>query len=235
MQHPGTHFAEILQRKLDAEMMYLGRGGMSNGGICLQLEAAMDLEPDLIIFNTSYADRVEFAIDTSEIRPHYGVRDILYAHSESVSTYFGVTDQASLIVDNLSSLLQVNKGQAYERWNRLYNDIDNFESKRQALKVWFDALYTPGWKNQIDRWCLEAVTRRMVDRNLSFLLYLDVARVGTLPWFNESNNISNQIIPRFYATFIDIEIDPGYHTTYEIQKQIADFLLVHLAKHRLLR
>lgn len=235
MQHPGTHFAEILQKKLDAEMLYLGRGGMSNGGICLQLEAVMDMSPDLVIFNTSYADRVEFALDTADGRQNYSVRDIVYAHTESVSTYFGVTERPNLIVDNLSSLLHLNQGQAYERWNRLYSDIDNFDRKRQALKTWFNELYTPGWKRQVDRWCLQAVTRQLVDRNIPFVMYLDVARVGNLPWFNESNNISDQIISRFYAKFIDIEIDPGYHTTYDVQKQIAEYLLVHMAKHHLIR
>lgn len=235
MQHPGTHFAEILQQTLGADMVYLGRGGMSNGGICLQLETAMVLEPDLIIFNTSFADRVEFALDTSRSKSQYTVRDIVYAHTESVSSYYGVEQDADLIVDNLSSLLQTNSSPAYDRWNRLYEDVADFEHKRRALRTWFEALYTPAWKAQVDRWCLEAVVRRMVDQHIPYLMFLDVIKIGHLPWFNSANNVSDLVINQFYRQFIDIDIDPGYHTTYEVQRGIATFLLDHLHRHQLVR
>lgn len=235
MQHPGTHFAEILQRELGAEMVYLGRGGMSNGGICLQLETAMVLEPDLIIFNTSFADRIEFAMDTNRYTPHYTVRDIIYAHTESVSSYYGVEQDANLIVDNLSSLLQTNSAPAYDRWNRLYENIADFEHKRRALRTWFEALYTPAWKAQVDRWCLEAVIRRMVDQGIPFLMFLDVIKIAHLPWFNSVNNISDPVINQFYRQFIDIDIDPGYHTTYEVQRGIAAFVLSHLHRHNFVK
>ena len=48
---PGAHFSEIISKSIGYDLYNISRGGMSNGGICAQLEFALKFRPEFIIYN----------------------------------------------------------------------------------------------------------------------------------------------------------------------------------------
>ena len=153
---PNTHFTQIVAEKLNLDLVCLSRGGMSNGGICAQIESAIDMNPDLIIFNTTCFDRIEVSIENS-LKVNYlnnpekfsqnlnntnrswiTAENILYRHQQYVTTYSNnLNKNPRIISDNLISLLtedSSNFGNIYD------NDINNMKSKKHAIKEYFEEI-----------------------------------------------------------------------------------------------
>ena len=86
---PDLHFSEILSKKINYDLKTYARGGMSNGGICIQIESAIKKQADLIILNTTMADRLEIPIIPGEGIPDTAINidHILYNHPQSLSSY----------------------------------------------------------------------------------------------------------------------------------------------------
>lgn len=225
----GSHFAELLAKKFDAELLYYSRGGMSNAGICIQLQDAIRSKPDLILLDTTFYDRTEFSIAKKSQRDFH-VTDIVYAHREAVSTYQPWLNQnPTLIVDNLKSLLKLPESPA--RWNDLYVNTPGFAEKVEALKHYLVYLYDPAWKWQIDTWCMYAGLHQLETSGIPYLIVLDPLQIKHFPWITEKNYMPPSI-DSFYsdADFWKSDKDPGYHTTPEAQEQICQKILNHLKK-----
>ena len=61
--YAGTHFSEIVAKEINYELVAYSRGGMSNGGICIQVKSAIEAKPDLILVGTTYFDRLEYRFE----------------------------------------------------------------------------------------------------------------------------------------------------------------------------
>jgi len=223
----GSHFSELLSKIVDAELLYYSRGGMSNAGICIQLQDAIRSQPDLILLDTTFVDRVEFSINNRPTQEFHAT-DIVYAHKEAAATYHPWMNQnARLIVDNLNSLLELPESPA--RWNNLYKDIPEFKEKISALKQYVTYLYDPSWKTQLDQWCIYAVMHRLDQSDIPYLVVLDALGIQNFPWINEKNYIAHKI-SQYYTdpNFWKNDKDPGYHTPPEVQENICQEIVKHL-------
>ena len=54
---PGTHFSELLRASIN-----LARGGASNTLIGFQLQTAISLNPDVVIFTSTTSSRIDYPI-----------------------------------------------------------------------------------------------------------------------------------------------------------------------------
>lgn len=227
----GSHFAELVAEKLNAQLQVYSRGGMSNGGICVQIKDAILAKPDLILLGTSGFDRVEFSI-ANKSNSQFHITDIVYAQRESVSTYFPwLNNQPSMIVDTLSSLLS--QPDCPERYKNQYVHIPNIDEKISALKEYLIHLYDPMWKQQIDHWCMYATLHQLHESGIPYLIVRDLLGVSYFPWLNQRNYIAPKV-DRIYnecrnlsAYFWENE-DPGYHTPPDTQIKICQEILNHL-------
>jgi hypothetical protein len=105
VRYPGAHFSEILKNQYGYTVINLARGGMSNVGICFQIEQALKFKPKTILFNQTDAQRMAFSID--KFQPELGLQNIRYTDSVSGSCGSSfVGDEKSPIIDDvLSSLI----------------------------------------------------------------------------------------------------------------------------------
>lgn len=223
----GSHFAERLSKTFNSELYYYSRGGMSNAGIGIQVEDAIQLQPDLILLDTTFVDRVEFNIADKQGHDFH-TTDIVYAHTEAVaSQHPWFNKNSTMIVDNLNSLLALPGSP--ERWNNLYKDIPNINEKITALKQYVTYLYDPKWKRQLDLWCMYAVLHKLERSGIPYLIVLDALGVRNFEWITERTYIAPKISqyytdPNFWKT----DKDPGYHTPPEVQENICQEILKHL-------
>jgi hypothetical protein len=74
----GKHFSELLSPH---EVINLARGGMSNIGICFQLEQAARLTPDVVVIGTTDSERIEIPSGHRTFNVQQGLKNIVYTHS----------------------------------------------------------------------------------------------------------------------------------------------------------
>ena len=74
----GKHFSELLSPH---EVINLSRGGMSNIGICFQLEQAARLTPDVVVVGTTDSGRIEIPSGHGTFNVQQGLKNIVYTHS----------------------------------------------------------------------------------------------------------------------------------------------------------
>lgn len=78
---PGAHFTEILSKTHN--VTNYARGGMSNVGICFQIQSALRTCPDVLIMNTTDSNRITFPID--DFNEENGIGNIRYDDSVSAT------------------------------------------------------------------------------------------------------------------------------------------------------
>ncbi len=140
---PSTHFSELLTDNY--EVINLARGGVSNTVICLQLQTAAALDPDLIIFNTTDSNRTEFVYNNQPVNC-ISLKDIIYPY-DSDSSY------GSPYVGN------VNARYMSDVWSAILtprpdNPLKYSNSKIQSLKNYFTEVFDEPLKQLIDNWII---------------------------------------------------------------------------------
>jgi len=141
--NPMTHFSELLDNKY--QVTNLARGGVSNTVICLQLQTASTLNPDLIIFNTTDFNRTEFVYNNRPVN-QVSLKDIIYPY-ESDSSY------GSPYVGNANARYMSDVWQAILT-PRPDNPLKYSDSKIQSLKNYFTEIFDGPLKQLIDNWIL---------------------------------------------------------------------------------
>lgn len=224
--HPNTHFAELSAEVLDYHLTVYARGGMSNLGICLQIEEAIKKKPDLILFNTTGHDRTEVPLNFTNSRHYtpgqktYTMQDIIYEESISVSTHSKKTNKngPNLISDTMHRLL---KGK------ECYKNVPNIDFIRQAVRFHFEFLHDPDWQRQKDLWCLYACIHKLHESKIPYLYIFPESEVlDYCPFIDKQHTLLDK-----KSVSLQIgEKDPGYHTTPDSQFRMSRFLIEYIRK-----
>jgi hypothetical protein len=226
-KHAGTHFSELIAKELNYELIAYSRGGMSNGGICIQIDTAINLnpKPDLILVGTTSYNRIEWPINQDPIEK-FTVQDLVYNDHKSFlsSSYTWLNKTPKLVSTILSDI--------WERYKKsAYYEIDPLiEHRVRALYRYFELLYHPSWKREQDKLMLYAILHKLHVSKIPYVICFEGIKnyAKEFEWLNYGNSLNY-----FYTQFNEIlacsnvtaETDPGYHTTPECQQKIADKLL----------
>lgn len=244
LSFPGTHFSEIFSKELDFELLCYSRSGMSNAGIAIQLNTAIEKRPDLIIFNTTGFDRTEIPVKYSnEFKLHdtykcYTVENLLYTQSLGLSSNYDWVNKNSNIwsigISDVLSHMTFNKNlNQYFNHNAMSNLelIEDFEEKVKATKSWFNFLYDPKLKKMIDSLMMYGIMHKLHMSNIPYIWVHDslfsIGNPVDFSWMPNKNNVSVQGGTIVYNNRNLENQDPGYHTTFEGQHKIAQFLIEH--------
>lgn len=216
VDYPGKHFSEIVSTNLGLELVAYSRSGISNGGIALQILEAINQKPKLILLNLTFYDRIEFRLDENISQP-ITFNSLDYSLS---TNDLSVQEKRSgpLASDNFSSLLSENA--TYPK------------DKLTAIKTYFEELYCGEWKRQTDGMMMYAVLDTLHKSNIPYLIMQDNLQLERflcpISWIGDKNNISQQLIPLFDKPK---DFDPGFHTSFETQQEVAQFVLNHYDKY----
>lgn len=227
---PGLHFSEIVANKLGYELIPLARGGMSNGGIVAQIDLALTMSPDLILMNTTSANRIEFQLRPNTIGKPVTSLNFAYPYKDDLSGYNPFTNKdVTMGSDNLLTLIEWFKPKYFNEFYGKYSDEAII--KHAAINSFFAELYDEQWKYQMDTLIHYATIHKLFMSNTPNLIMLDALHTTTkLPWLPDKN------IGMTMEEFIKIKdklnppnfTDPGYHTTPEAQEILANDVLLRL-------
>lgn len=217
----GTHFSERLADELGYELIMYSRPGSSNGGICVQIEEAIKAKPDLILFGQTVADRVEVRIIEEMFT---GKGFIYYDDPVALADLVGKhEDNPSILSDNLSSLLIGSLAHVLKDKSKSWCD-----ERTTALQNWFNLLYSPKMKRQIDTWCLYAVQHKLYESKIPAIKVIDLLNYDT-PWYKCCTGDTYK--PTHYIPDVD---SVGYHTNTSRQKDIVNDIKNYISKNNLL-
>lgn len=223
----GTHFSEIIAKDLGYELILNSFPGSSNGGICIQLEDAINQQPDLILFGQSLPDRIELNVSDEPFDyDNYHIYDTKLVELKDLVRY---GSNPNIISENLYGLLSepnfliCSFPHKTKNWRKERHD---------ALKKWFMYLYSPTMKRQIDVWCLYAVQHKLKVSGIPAIKVIDLLDYDT-PWydcvtkntykFNNQHSLGDP--PDEFAR---------YHTTKNRQIDIANIIKKRMREMKIL-
>lgn len=228
LYHKETHFSEIFAKALDFDLIVYARSAMSNGGIILQILQAIDEKPDLIFFSTTNSDRIEFPIDPLyKYNRKIQIQDIQYkSYGKNETSCIQHNLNGNIISDNLTTLLN-NAGQFAHNHKIPKERLD-------AVKKYFEHIYIDNWKWQQDCMMMYFALHQLYKSNIPYIWCFDFLNLFTgypLDWVEDKNLVLEKFYELRCTPPNETYRDPGYHTSYETQKLMADFIIEHYDKY----
>lgn len=151
-RQPGTHVTELMAQELGAELISLAKPGSSNFAIRLQLDTAIKLKPDLILFEFTNAQKVDLPLSVlnkhSQYRNSEGANNLRYTGYENVIPSVIDSTKESIVSDGIKNFID---GQCFPENTALTR------TSRQALQYWFTELYDEQIKYHQDYYICSSV------------------------------------------------------------------------------
>lgn len=198
------HFSQLLSEKYNLEVINLARGGISNLGICYQLQQALDLSPDYVIHNITDPARVDIPI-RENFYPPLGLKNFIYHSPDDASygtEYVGGLNSAilSIVPDGLESMK--------------YFSVPL--EKIQAVKYYHAHLFNWQLKRETDRWMIEYWQNKLTNRGIK------VISLGST--VDSPPNLIGNIMYEFVKQHPEYIVKKLYHTDRATQELVAEQL-----------
>lgn len=237
---PGTHYSEILAKKIGWLLLNYARRGCSNGGLRLQIQEAIDQRADFVIIVPTGWDRIEIP-----------VRDNFYKKTENTIGSWKNLLQ-NFLLDKKNSCFDISRGISNINYNAsednqmifetIFSLAENYEheyrkdklsdEKVTALRYFINHIYDSSWKQQIDKWVISSGITKLYEHSIPFsiergMLWKDREDIlKDVPIFVPSYYVrqDNELIGTgtFLHPLKDTDNDPGYHSEPEGQIWIAE-------------
>lgn len=225
-----THFSEIFAKSLDWQLISYARPGMSNGGICLQLETAIKSNPDFILFSTTWADRIEFSIHDKNKSFDFDITDIVYTNLDQ-NLYLSdpsINKNPRIVSESLGSLTS--------HPHKHYLNIPEWQEKHKAIHDYFRYLYNFEWKLRTDKLQIYAILHKLELSKIPYLFCFDHVRMepyNSVPWLTKKNDLREEFELIWYTRPKATKQNPEmkYHTGIQEQKELAKIVLEHHQKY----
>lgn len=222
-----THFSQLICKEQNWQLEWYARPGSSNGGICTQIEQAINDKVDLILFGTTTYNRIEYTLETIlDKDPSHiweGCKNLTLENIAPPSNKYKDQDNSyEIISDNLMAILQK---QTFIDNNKQYTTLSNEDllKKYNAMRDWFIWIYHPAWKQKLDRWCLHAVCQKLRESKIPYECVIDFVGMPDTYW------VDTPILgEEWLKSYRGPDNGPGYHTTTDNQ-----IVIKNLVKQRL--
>ena len=189
---PGTHYSELLSN-MGFNVRNLARGGITNTAICFQIQEAIKLNADLVIFTSTSPDRLDIPIGRFD--PSLGLKNFVYTFQSDSSTGDPLVGDvnAPIYSDVVPSLL----GGRPDAPKHLITD-----EHLLAIKYYLTFLHSSELKNEVDTWIIQYWTSKIKCLNLK------TSTIGK-PLYN------------YVKQHPDKRQQAVYHTDIETQEKVA--------------
>ena len=173
LKETGTrgHFSQILEDQYGYKVLHFAHGGFSNTGILFQMQEAVKHQPDVIVYNKTWASRVTIRIN-NQFYPEHGLKNFMYTNQHMASTH-------EPWAGNLNSAILSTVPQG----------IDHLISteKLQAVKQYLNELFDYDLQQTLDNWLFEYWHSKIIDAGILPLCFNDDG-VGKIAYdFSEKN------------------------------------------------
>jgi len=185
------HFSQILEDQYGYKVLQFAHGGFSNTGIMFQIQEAVQHQPNVIVYNKTWAGRLTIKLKDG-FRPDKGLKNFVYFNPHMPSTHEPwAGDLNSFILSTVPQGLETNTIVSPE--------------KLQATKHYFAELFDYDMQQILDNWLFEYWHDKIAKANILPLCFND-ADIGRIAYkFSLANPT----------------IDSPFHTDRATQEQVA--------------
>lgn len=196
-----SHFSNVLER-YGYNIINIARAGASNTLICFQLQRAIELNPDLVIFRRTDPNRID--IPVGKYRSTRGLKNFIYGfdiETSYTSPYVGDLD-APVMTNTFNGFL------IDDRQRTLHAKIQSSDGVREAIKHYVTYIFNAGLQRERDTWMIEHWKHQMEKANVPYIELTSNGIGKELDEYTQSNpDKVNQYV---------------YHTDAATQQTVAD-------------
>jgi hypothetical protein len=169
------HFSQILEDSYGYDVINLARGGTGTIGICYQIQQAVFLNCDVVIYSRTNPGRLEVPLTDKKFDPKLGLRNFLYHYPDETSygsPYVGGPDAPFLsqIFNMLIPQTDPKEKEIADRYVKLSDEL------KQAVQVYITHIWDPELKRETDRWAYEYWEYRCRERQIKIICFNDHAQ-----------------------------------------------------------
>lgn len=153
------HFSQILEDTYGYRVTNLAHGSFSTVGICFQIQQAITMDPDIIIYNTTDASRFELVMN-GKFDAAAGLRNIVY-FDNGVTSY-----RRADTGDTESAVFSTNHARLGERVYFRKN-VETTQSQIDAVDQYMKHFFDYGLKTQTDSWMIGYWHQQIIDAGIT--------------------------------------------------------------------
>ncbi len=148
MKNSREHFSQVLEDRFGYTVVNLARSSMSTAGICFQIQAAIQLQPDVIVYAETGPARLNIPM-TNKFHASAGLKNFIYhVPNEAAYGHDMVGDaSAAIFSQNISTLADMSDHSIHAF---LESPID--PEVRQAVKMYVAYIYHEELQHVIESW-----------------------------------------------------------------------------------
>ena len=193
---PGTHFSELLGASVN-----LARGGASNTLIGFQLQTAISLNPDIVIFTSTDSGRIDYPIPGRNFNSKKGLQNFVYPYNSDSST-------GNAHVGDLSAAIWSDVGQALTQPRPdlptgLHNRINV-----EAVKSYIAYIQNKSLNDVTNGWLIGYWKHELTAANIPYVHIFRGSKYAQAMYY-------------YTDTYPDLRTQCVYHTDSETQVSVA--------------
>ena len=197
-KHHRNHFSQILEDTYGYSVINLARGGASAINIGYQIQTAIELKPDIVIYARTKFPRLDIRASTKHFKPTVGLKNFAYTNPSEASFYSPyVGDKtAPIFSNNYGSLISA----------PLFNEklfLKIPKEKQTAVEQFYLHLYDENLSADTYQWIYEYWEFKLVKHNIEYIPFNNIGKEAIV--FSQTNPDYPEI----------------YHTDFETQKIVA--------------
>ena len=209
---PGTHLTERFAKYYNSDLISLAKPGSSNFAIRLQLETAIKMQPDVILFeftNAQKTDLVTTALGENTVYKKDNLaHNIRYTNYENIVPSVIDTGKQTIVSDGIKNFIDAECFPENEKLT---------PNAKRAMQYWFTELYDEQLKYHQDYFICSSVFYELERAKIPYVWTR--GDLSMFDWSNYHNQVSDAGNP--WNDWTDPGILSVYHTTPEKQAELV--------------
>lgn len=170
-KHNRDHFSQILEDKYGYSVINLGRGGCSNTSICFQIQQAIELSPEVVVYSRTWPGRMEVPVAGKKFDIKLGLKNFIYPNPDETSygsPYVGDRD-AALFSNGIAAFF-------ITLTPPLRSYVTLSDKQLEAIQMYLMFIYDENLKIETDRWAIEYWQHQLKQNNIISILLNDTGQ-----------------------------------------------------------
>ena len=192
-KHQRTHFSQILEDRYGYAVVNLARGGASTVNVGYQIQTAITLAPDAVVYAYSFGARIDVPVSDRKFIPGLGLKNFVYPNPSELS--YGsphVGGIGSTIVSNTVGTL----AHSIFWKEQLFFDLP--EERQEAIRQYLIYLHDENLRTETDQWIAEYWELKLAQANIQSIPFSTVGQEAYE--FNKRKPTYPEIYHTDYAT-----------------------------------
>jgi hypothetical protein len=206
------HFSQILEDTYGYSVINLARGGTGTVSICFQLQEAIKLLPDVVVYCRTAPGRIEVPTSTQPFDLSVGLKNFAYPYPNEASygsPYVGNANAPffSHLISSLITQTDPTEQETQDQFVKLSPDL------RKAVQMYMMFIYDENLKREIDNWVYNYWENQITVANIMLIPFSVVGKIA----YEFSKKTKGQY-PRCYHTDRATQEIVAKNTHEEIQR-----------------